>query len=97
MTMIHLVLCYSSMLFRCRWDCGVPITTGNHAERREGGWLEFLSVSEYSFVTEGKDDTMILSLASVSALRDLLESSVSAELDGENDCLIRSFVLSNSL
>ena len=60
--------------------------------RREerGGWLEFLRVSEYSFATEGKSDAMRLSLASVSAFRYSLESSVSVELDGEDDCLVRS-------
>ena len=60
--------------------------------RREerGGWLEFLRVSEYSFATEGKGDAMRLSVASVSSFRDSLESLVAAELDGKEDCLVRS-------
>ena len=55
-----------------------------------GRYLEFLRVSKYSCATEGKGDAVTLALTSVSAVRDSLESSMSAEVDGEDDCLVRS-------
>ena len=57
---------------------------------RGGRCLEFLRVSKYSCATEGKGDAVTLELTSVSVVRDSLELSASAEVDGEDGCLVRS-------